>query len=68
MGHLEGNFTPVLYIGRTVPKGYYSNDCVSHLESYLDVFHCRVFKITNTTGDLWDGIGPGFGVSFKRHS
>ena len=23
MGHLEGNFTPVLYIGRKVPKGYY---------------------------------------------
>ena len=22
MGHLEGNFTPVLYIGRKVPKGY----------------------------------------------
>ena len=21
MGHLEGNFTPVLYIGRKVPKG-----------------------------------------------
>ena len=21
MGHLEGNFTPVLYIGRIVPKG-----------------------------------------------
>ena len=22
MGHLEGNFTPVLYIGHKVPKGY----------------------------------------------
>jgi hypothetical protein len=22
MGHLEGNFTPVLYMGRKVPKGY----------------------------------------------
>ena len=22
MGHIEGNFTPVLYIGRKVPKGY----------------------------------------------
>ena len=22
MGHLEGNCTPVLYIGRKVPKGY----------------------------------------------
>ena len=22
MGHLEGNFTPVLYIGRKFPKGY----------------------------------------------
>ena len=21
MGHLEGNFTPVLYMGRKVPKG-----------------------------------------------
>ena len=21
MGHLEGNFTPVLYVGRKVPKG-----------------------------------------------
>ena len=21
MGHLEGNFTPVLYIGQKVPKG-----------------------------------------------
>jgi hypothetical protein len=21
IGHLEGNFTPVLYIGRKVPKG-----------------------------------------------
>ena len=21
MGHLEGNFTPVIYIGRKVPKG-----------------------------------------------
>ena len=24
MGHLEGNFTPVLYIGRKVPKGFNS--------------------------------------------
>ena len=23
MGHLEGNFTPVLYMGRKVPKGWY---------------------------------------------
>ena len=23
MGHLEGNFTPVLYMGRKVPKGQY---------------------------------------------
>ena len=22
MGHIEGNFTPVLYMGRKVPKGY----------------------------------------------
>ena len=22
MGHLEGNFTPILYIGRKVSKGY----------------------------------------------
>ena len=21
MGHLDGNFTPILYIGRKVPKG-----------------------------------------------
>ena len=29
MGHLEGNFTPVLYIGRKVPKG--SKAMVSYL-------------------------------------
>ena len=23
MGYLEGNFTPVLYMGRKVPKGLY---------------------------------------------
>ena len=26
MGHLEGNFTPVLYIERKVPEGYYCNE------------------------------------------
>ena len=27
MGHLEGNFTPVLYIGRKVPKGLTYHQC-----------------------------------------
>ena len=26
MGHLEGNFTPVLYMGRKVPKGQFSSE------------------------------------------
>jgi hypothetical protein len=32
MKHLQGSGTPVLYIGRTVPKGYYIivNDMGSH--------------------------------------
>ena len=36
MGHLEGNFTPVLYIGRKVPKGYYSSISVTRqtLQNY----------------------------------
>ena len=29
MGHLEGNFTPVLYIGRKVPKGKLWMLCVA---------------------------------------
>ena len=31
MGHLEGNFTPVLYMGRKVPKGY-----MKGLKTYLN--------------------------------
>ena len=34
MGHLEGNFTPVLYIGRKVPKGYKNAKFVVHSPAF----------------------------------
>ena len=33
MGHLEGNFTPVLYMGRKVPKVKYSHSGVAEVPS-----------------------------------
>ena len=33
MGHLEGNFTPVLYIGRKVPKGWRLIIAVRHQQN-----------------------------------
>ena len=35
MGHLEGNFTPVLYMGRKVPKGYI------HCYELKDLWFCQ---------------------------
>jgi hypothetical protein len=43
MGHLEGNFTPVLYIGRKVPK-------VQHLDGPTRRYIVVKFKIVNSTG------------------
>ena len=66
MGHLEGNFTPVLYIGRKVPRGKNAVDC-SHADRitynllpgrlYLSyVEKCNVFKreVKTVSGALVD--------------
>ena len=50
MGHLEGNFMPVLYMGRKVPKGYTGVNRI-HLAAILLVkptptqLHCRIAVI-----------------------
>ena len=42
MGHLEGNFTPVLYIGRKVPKGYEGR--VGFVENIRNTGRKQAFK------------------------
>ena len=46
MGHLEGNFTPVLYIGHKVPKGYEAQQiCIPpKLLSCMCVTECAKFN------------------------
>ena len=39
MGHLEGNFTPVLYMGRKVPKGYVSKQASKQVSCNLEDQH-----------------------------
>jgi hypothetical protein len=46
MGHLEGNFTPVLYMGRKVPKGSLKN---SHaVPRYLQIMQNDIQVSLNT--------------------
>jgi hypothetical protein len=46
MGHLEGNFTPVPYIGRKVPKGQYRHQLRGQFEIYIfGVIKCVVIKM-----------------------
>ena len=45
MGHLEGNFTPVLYMGRKVPKG-------QSFENIMNVFKHRTSDICHSQFDI----------------
>ena len=44
MGHIEGNFTSVVYIGRKVPKGQYGRRDVSALGPILGVWPIKATK------------------------
>ena len=45
MGHLEGNFTPVLYIGHKVPKGY-PDQQIHNIYVYINNI---LFIVSNST-------------------
>ena len=49
MGHLEGDFTPVLYMGRKVLKGQHQEECHSSDPSaYSEVLIQEIFdKLLN---------------------
>ena len=46
MGHLEGNFTPVLYIGRKVPTGY----------TYHHVQYSEILRIVHTLYEFYKNL------------
>ena len=52
MGHLEGNFTPVLYVGRKVPKGSYPNTSEVCLVTVSPNF-CSVISVLKTPHTLF---------------
>jgi hypothetical protein len=48
MGNLEGNFTPVLYIGRKVPKGEVIHPIYVKIYTLETHQHDVIFKATTT--------------------